>query len=202
MDKRDAGFFGAGLLTGAALYKIFVQSGRRDEGRIRADDDDQVVVTGGSLTIASKYGFESGTDSKTAVHIHKTRDLREVEVQYTNQSGTFTADMTVSGRVQIDIVYTDLSNPGTPPDTVSFTTNGQGQNLSVTSQGGQFGNIKPAEKPKKTLQHGKCWKVQKITVSGTQTLKAGVLGPYYCDSDGQCILTLHYHCSNGPDRCP
>src|ERR1039457_4139921 len=177
MDKRDAGFFAAGLAIGAALYKIFAQAWRRDGGQVTIlNDDDVIVVTGGSLDITSrnKRGFDADPHgSRKAVHHDTTRVLKSVDVTYTHNGNNSTPTIRFSGNVKIDIVY-----GATSPDTITVGTDQSGQNLSVSSALDQI--PLPTVPRQQTLTHQQVnWHVTTIKVggAGTQTDATGAHGP-------------------------
>jgi hypothetical protein len=180
LDKRVVGFFVAGLLTAAAAYAIYAHVWDR------SGDDDPIVVAGGSLEIGSRYGFDPDPGShNNANHSYKSSVLNHITVLYNAAGVPAYDDFSVTGQVQVDIAYKCKGTcAGTPDDTVTFHTDANGKNLTISSKY----PIGPTNPGTKQLTHPKAdWTVNQITVTGH---------PSYPCYSGKCQVVLRYVCGS------
>lgn len=174
MDKRAAGFFAAGFLTAAALFKINAWL-RKSQQRILTNDDDVIVVAGGSLKMSSKLGrkFNPGSNPNEAVQENDKAILTAIDIWYTTDAHSGQADIHYPDRIHplnrpttitIDYQKDPLDANPSLNDSVTISTNASGQGIKVSNTS----NTYPIRRttPTQILQHDADWCISKISVNG------------------------------------
>ena len=144
----------------------------------KANDDDPIIMAGGSLHVYSHGGFNG--KKGTAVHSQAKNYVTEVDV-IAGDPLTFTSKTFSHQQVTISMPYCQTCPTA---DNVTFQTDGNGQNLTLTDAVGTIGD-EAAQGKNEILHLPEQGQIQKITLAGQD---------YTCVT-GHCYLIIHY-CKN------
>jgi hypothetical protein len=187
-------FFVAGFVVAALLAGTYAWQ----KGLFRANDDEPIVVAGGSLDFASLNGWKQDkTDptGRTAIHNHTNRKLSIGLIVY-NEGGPH-VKLLPAGQMKLEIAYcmNVTCNPDSPDDKVTVSTDANGNKLSVSNTNSQHKIGEEADKAtannSTTISHQfqPDFKIKQIKNVNSAD------NPYGCDN-GKCEIVLVYHCDN------
>ncbi|HXS95504.1 MAG TPA: hypothetical protein VN736_12955 [Candidatus Limnocylindrales bacterium] len=183
------------LIALLTTYNVMTGGWELPFGRLGpfSGDDDPIIVSGGSLTIQSRFGLkEHGGNAYWADHAHTKRKLREVDISYGTTSQMTDSQTVSSGPYTVALTYCPDSTCASS-ETVTFAVDNHRQNLNVQNAGGSSGVGAEANSNGKYINHvPTTWHVYKIR-AGAKT--------YPCDSSSayQCQAILYYHCGTTGD---
>ena len=181
-DKRTIVSFVLGFVVAALPAGIYGWQ----KGIFRANDDEPIVVAGGSLDITSVNGWGKNPNSNTANHNHTKSTINSIEILYGYEK-------LPGGRVELEIAYCPgvCANVNNPDDKVTIKTDADGTHLTISNSNPQ--HKMGDEGGSTTISHQPPnWKVNRIRdVVNSRD--------YACDS-GKCQVRLNYHCDN-PGHC-
>jgi len=188
-------FFVAGFVVATSLAGTYAWH----KGLFRANDDEPIVVAGGSLDFASLNGWQKDkTDltGRTAIHNHTNRKLTIGLIAYNN--GTPAVKLLPAGQMKLEIAYcvNGTCNPNTPDDKVTVWTDSNGKKLSVS-------NTNPLHKIGEEADDATAHSSTTISHQYQPDFKINQIkdvinnpnNPYHCDN-GKCEIVLVYHCDN------
>ena len=144
----------------------------------KANDDDPIIMAGGSLHVYSHGGFNG--KKGTAVHNQPNKYVTEVDLIAGDPLKYYSKPFSHQ-QVTISMAYCQTCPT---PDNVTFQTDSNGQNLTLTDAVGTIGD--EANQGKHEIVHQpEQGQIQKITLAGQD---------YTCVT-GHCYLIIHY-CKN------
>jgi len=162
-------------------------------------DDDPIIVSGGSMNIRSKYGFqEHDGDVYTADHVHRHRVLQSIDIWY--GPGSLQYDPidagTINGKFSVAFTYCP-DRSCIAHDTVSVNVDDQHYGLNIANPGGTYGIGQEAGSSpgKKSISHQPTdWHLYQIAIPAlNKTYPCDPLLPfcsahfkYHCDTAGDC----------------
>ena len=195
-DMRTIGSFVLGFVVATSLAGTYAWR----KGLFRANDDEPIVVAGGTFEIGSLNGFKRIDAHHLSHKLPKSTVKRIDLLYYDNAKGPSYQKFVASGDITVVIEYKHgQCNPPSTGDTVTFATHNLGQELGVSNDLNCPGVGDAPSVPTNISHQPTSGKMGKITVSGTVVPAPNPAG-YPCGNN-KCQVVLHYCKNAGSPDC-
>ena len=195
-DMWTIGSFVLGFVVATSLAGTYAWR----KGLFRANDDEPIVVAGGTFEIGSLNGFKR-IDAHHLSHKLPKSTVKRIDLLYNDQAnGPSYQKFLVTGDIKVDIEYKhDQCTPPSTVDKVTFGTINGGHGLGVSNDLNCPGVGDDPSVPTNISHQPTTGKMGKITVSGNG-VPAADAHDYPCENN-KCQVVLHYCKNTGSPDC-
>jgi hypothetical protein len=174
-----AGYFAAGAVTGVALYGIYAKFSSK------ANDDDPIIVAGGSMRIHTHSKDKFTPDGEGGLkHVDgKNRSVTGVDILYNDTGPDGVSRFFKNQLVTVTLTYCDTLAACAYSEDVTLSTDLNGTSLGITNGPKTIGGeVVPNSDHFDHLPNLPNWKISNIALNGKN---------FKC-SDGRCYVVIHY----------